>query len=60
MQVDHITPLNHPEVCGLHTVDNLQIIPKAKNAKKSNHVFPGMLHEQLHFFEEIEQLEMSI
>jgi len=34
--VDHIVPLNHPLVCGLHCEDNLQIIESSLNFKKSN------------------------
>lgn len=35
-QVDHIIPLNHPEVCGLHVPWNLQTIPVADNQRKGN------------------------
>lgn len=34
--VDHIIPLAGREVSGLHTPDNLQVIPKTDNLKKSN------------------------
>ena len=34
--VDHIYPLNHPLVCGMHIAINLQIVPYEENAKKSN------------------------
>jgi hypothetical protein len=34
--VDHIVPLQHEDACGLHTEDNLQVIPATLNYKKSN------------------------
>lgn len=34
--VDHIIPLSHPLVCGLHVESNLQVIPEALNLRKSN------------------------
>ena len=35
--VDHIVPLQHKDACGLHTEDNLQVIPAALNYKKMNY-----------------------
>ena len=41
-QVDHIVPLKHAKVCGLHTHDNLQVIPATENYKKGNRHWPDM------------------
>ncbi len=35
-EVDHIVPIMHPNVCGLHVIQNLQIIPSDVNRKKTN------------------------
>lgn len=35
-EVDHIIPLNHPLVCGLHCVANLQYLTVEANREKSN------------------------
>ena len=41
-EVDHIVPINHPLVCGLHTEDNLQIVTANYNHFKSNYFWPDM------------------
>lgn len=36
LQVDHIEPLVHPDICGLHNGRNLQLLAQEFNTKKSN------------------------
>lgn len=36
MEVDHIIPLTHPLVCGLHCEFNLQLLTKSENCSKNN------------------------
>lgn len=53
-QVDHIVPLNHPRVCGLHVAANLRAIPAGPNMAKSNNWCP----EQMELFDGPEQLRL--
>lgn len=41
-QVDHIVPLIHKNVCGLHCEQNMQVIPAKLNAAKGNRWWPDM------------------
>ncbi len=34
--VDHIIPLNHPRVCGLHVIANFRIVPRKTNEARNN------------------------
>ena len=38
LHVDHVIPLKHPLVCGLHVPDNLQLLTPHENATKYNKV----------------------
>jgi hypothetical protein len=52
--VDHIIPLTHPRVCGLHVADNLRPIPAGPNMSKNNYWCP----EQMELFDGPEQLRL--
>jgi 5-methylcytosine-specific restriction endonuclease McrA len=47
--VDHIIPLHHPRVCGLHVETNLRIMTEADNRAKGNNWNP----EQTEMFDEL-------
>ena len=40
LTVDHIIPLTHPLVCGLHCETNLQLLSKSDNSSKNNSFAP--------------------
>ena len=48
---DHIVPLNHPLVCGLHTPDNIELKPLRVNLMKSNTFWPDMPEAQTELFQ---------
>ena len=58
VEVDHITPINAVDSCGLHCPANLQIIDRLENQNKSNLWYPGMPNEQQRLFDLPEQFEL--
>lgn len=54
VQVDHIIPLHGKLVCGLHVANNLEVIDRLANARKSNVTYPGMKYEQFDLFDELQ------
>ena len=44
MHVDHIIPLKHPLVCGLHVWNNLQLLTPKANMRKNNSFDPETYH----------------
>lgn len=46
LEVDHIVPINSELVCGLHCVDNFQMLTRSENASKGNRFWPYMPEEK--------------
>lgn len=46
MSVDHIVPISHPLVCGLHVEHNLRVITVVENTAKGNLWWPDMPESQ--------------
>lgn len=40
LEVDHIIPIKNKLVCGLHIPENLQLLTRSENARKSNKFVP--------------------
>lgn len=60
-EVDHIVPLNHPYVCGLHVGHNLRVIPATENRRISNHTWPDMPDFQIELdFSQDKQLLLRV
>lgn len=36
LEVDHIIPIKHDKICGLHVPWNLQMLTRSENARKNN------------------------
>ena len=54
--VDHVVPLCHPYVCGLHVPWNMRIVPHAVNASRGNRFNP----HQGELLEPVEQLRFLL
>lgn len=42
VSVDHVVPIGHPLVCGLHVEHNLQLLSVEENYRKGNNWWPDM------------------
>lgn len=61
--VDHMIPLQNPDVCGLHVWNNFQCLPQVMNNSKSNKLIYTNPHEWLYdipkFFKVVHQQEIA-
>ena len=61
--VDHMIPLQNPDVCGLHVWNNFQCIPSTMNLSKGNKLIYTNPHEWLYdipkFFKVVYQKEIA-
>ena len=48
--IDHIIPLKHPRVCGLHVENNLQALSPEENMRKGNRWCPEDEPEEVKIF----------
>ncbi len=55
--VDHVVPLRHPYVSGLHVPANLEIIKRRVNEMKSNYFWPDCPNEQMELFNSFQEVE---
>lgn len=50
--LEHLVPLQHPLVCGLHWHGNMEITELAHNMRKCNLYWPDMWETQVELFDE--------
>jgi hypothetical protein len=49
--IEHLVPLQHPYVCGLHWEGNMEIVDLRSNMKKCNFHWPDMWEPQQELFD---------